>query len=433
MTQIKLFCLAFFLLAANAFAAPESLNLRAIIALGLKSSPQVKKAEATLEAARADTKQKFGAFLPEIIAKSSAITRENPATPGTILSFNSTEDYEAHLEARQMLYTGGALTASIALQRTKEDIAKLGLVSARQTLVSDLVTLYYDIAENEQNLKAAEEHVDILQSYARIITRYQKIGRARSTDRLQAEVNLQTALSELASVNSVLNERLESLRVRLELQETPKSVDVSGITIQSTEKLDEKKALESAFSANPSLLIKAKAQDQIKAEKDVDLAIDMPKVFLAGQIGYRSPDQKRLFDKETEYNFVSLNVEVPLFSGLSSIYKRQSFSDRQVAASMDLHIERQITESGLRAGIKDLEYHFSRLQTARKAATQAREALIIANKDYERGLISSQDVVSIQRTRYESEKLFIRSQFEYLKALLKVRTLMGINLEKTYG
>jgi outer membrane protein TolC len=86
----------------------------------------------------------------------------------------------------------------------------------------------------------------------------------------------------------------------------------------------------------------------------------------------------------------------------------------------------------VQSSISILTSEFQRLTAAQTAAEQGREALRLANAAFGQGVASSQDVLNAQQARYKSESLLIESQNSYLTALLKLRKLMGVNLEKVY-
>ncbi len=82
--------------------------------------------------------------------------------------------------------------------------------------------------------------------------------------------------------------------------------------------------------------------------------------------------------------------------------------------------------------IEVVEY-FGLCPWARAARENAAKALELASRDYKQSLISSQDLMGVQKTRYEAEKLFVNTQFVYFKTLLMTRRQMGVALEKIYA
>lgn len=414
----------------------QGLSLSDIIKTGLKRSPKIKQIQADLAAAQAVTQTNKSRLFPEVSLKASASAQDASASTRAASSSSSTslysEDYQAYLNVTQPLFTGGLATGAIAASREEESIQQLTLSQTKQKVIKDLASAYYTVSEKTRLLQAAEENIEILKSYADVIRRYEKIGRARKTDLLQAQINLTSARARSNEIQSQLFEEKEKLRELLALENVPAiQVDREARLIK-VEKLDSQVAVQMAFAANPEILIAEKKKEKVLSEKKMALAEDWPSLSLSGKIGYQSPDQPTWMESRSEFSSIALELKVPIFSGLSSMAKRRNFEQKKVSATRELELTKFSTESSLTSKLHELEASLERLQIARQAAMDARQALVLANKDYQRSLISSQDVISIQRTRYEAEQLFINTQYTYLKTLLQARELMGIDLEKAY-
>jgi len=430
-----------FLICHNAVAAPTApsttsgpqINLKELIRQSLKRSPELKKSQAQVILSETETSQARGALMPTLAANASAASNDNPTNNTTNPnSSNTNEVYTVYLEATQPLYSSGVLSA-LKQRRQEEDIKRLELLNGTQKLILELTQAYYKVAENSRLLAAAKDHVDILKKYANTIARYEKIGRARKTDRLQSSVNLATAEAEVFELEAQVFTEKEILRKIMAIDELPDLQLPGDIARAEYEKINLSTAVQKAMSAHPDVLIAQITQEKVTNEKKVALADDLPQLNLKGQLGYRAPNRPELFEDTAEYKQVSIELKIPLFSGLTSVAKRRGFEQKKVSATRDLEVKKMEIETQLRSKISSLEASIHRLELARQANVNSKAALDLANRDYQQNLISSQDLISVQRARYESEKLFVRTQFHYLTALLETRRLMGIDLENIYA
>lgn len=425
--------------AANADIKEESkldnkLNIRDLVRLALKRSPDLKKSEAQVLESVSQTSQARGALLPTISLNSSVSAKDNPSTitSSSTATTTTSEEYSAYLEASQPIYSGGVLSA-LSQSRQEEDIKRLTLVSDTQTLIEAVARSYYEVAEQARLLLAAEQNVKTLKKHSEIIVRYEKIGRARKTDRLQAQINLIMAEAETKEIATQLLGKKENLRKLLALEVAPEvefPVDLIQIQYEKI-KLDE--AIEKAMRANPDVQISKVSLDKVASEKSVALSTDMPELKLVGQVGYRSPNEPDWFEDSSKYSQIALTLKVPIFSGLTSVAKRRGFAHKKEAATRELEMKKIEISTEIHSNVAELESTIDRLAMARTAHENANMALTLASRDYQQSLISSQDMVAVQRTRYEAEKLFVRTQFVYFKTLLSTRKLMGVQLEKIYA
>lgn len=427
--------LSAFLMASLAYA--EKLKLADIVRLGLKQSPAVKKAEADLNDALATTGQYRGSLFPNIYLDVQTQSNRNSQTLSTLGTGSNagayTQVYKAYLAATQPLFQSGGLTAAINQRHVSEDIASLTKLSAEQNLVNSIVSGYYGYAQQSRLLNAAKENVEILENYRKIIARFEHIGRARTTDKMLAEINLVSAQTNANSIESQVNTQKEQLRQLLAVDELPDLDLEADATLQRIEKLNPSDAVAIALRSNPDLLASKKQVDLVQTQKDVDVSQDLPSLQLTGQLGFQSPDDPHWFDNSSQFGQVMVELKVPIFSGLSSIYKRRSYEEKKTSAARTAEGNQLALEANLRAQLKELELSYDRLHLAREAALKARSALEIGNRDFQRSLISPQDVLSLQTARYNAEQSFINTLFSYLNTLLKTRTYMGINLEASYA
>lgn len=424
-------------LSVFAFAETESaLTLPAAIQKGLSFSPEVRQAESVVHENQEKITGARGALFPTVNGKVSATTRQNSTTAATVSNStggNSSEVYNAALEFTQPLYTGGSFSSGLNTLKVDEEIARQSYFKTKQDQTERIIIAYYELVKMRQLLRAAEENEGILSSYLGITSRYEKIGRLRSTDRMQASVNHSLSLIDIEQVKTNLSQKLQEMRVLLGVGADVLILPQFEITIPSVNILSEQEALKTALTNNPAARVAELKVERTEYAKEYDLSTDMPSLNLSGAAGYQSPDRPRWFESTSQYYAVGLNLTVPLFSGLTSFSKRRLHNERFYQAVK----EAEVLKNSLRATIPNLlstlRSLYQQLKITQTAATQSREALNTANKGYQSGTVSSSDILNLQRSRYETEKLFIQAQINYLENLVALRKSLGIDLEKAYA
>lgn len=405
---------------APVFAAPAEMSLKAMIELGLRQSGRIKKREADLTAAQSQTRRAVGAAFPTVNLKAAATEHDD-------------EFYRAYAEATQPLYTGGALTAAYKLSKQNEELKQLELKNETQKYLFELITTYLKTVNATNTLSATLENLDILKRHAAVIAKYEKIGRARKSDLLLSKVNVITAEHDIQRQRAELIADKEILRSLVETELPPEILNSSHPAFYTQELIDADKAVSYAFENSLSLKIAKLLRERINHEKKVALAEDLPSLSLTGQSGFRRAIKDDLFKDNAQYSSVTLNLTIPLFSGLTMLAKRRDFEEQKVSATSDFEVKKFQIEASLRSKIVELKVSQEQLQYIEEAARDAREALRLAERDYANSLISSQDIIGVQRTRFEAQRLLLQSRYEFAINLLTVRELMGVELEKLYA
>lgn len=412
----------------------EVLELNTVVRQGLQFSPEVRRAESIWRAAEGSAQVAERRIFPTIEGLASAKFKKDPsrASAFSSASGDNEEEYDAGLHLVQPLYRGGALTNGIGSFRLTEQIEHLHWFETRQTTVESLVNAFYDLAESEKRLAAVNEHRDVLKSYFEIVSRYERIGRSRRMDRLQAAVNLSLTESEKVTLDRTKVGASDALK-RLLGTESP---EVLGgqlkMVVAPAAPLKVEEALQAALENNPEFKIATLQRQKREYDNGLDFVEDLPQLNIEGNWGYRAGDRPDWFEESSRYYAVGLVLKIPLFSGLTTVPKRRIHSELIRQEDRNVEIKRLDLRQRLLNAIQLLGSEFERLTVAQNAVKQGQEALKLATDAYRQGVASSQDVLSAQGTRYNSEKLLIETQFSYLRALLQIRRLMGVDLEKVY-
>jgi outer membrane protein len=400
-------------------------------------SPDVKQADSAVKQAEDNLDKARSAFFPTINAVGMAQTHQNPSTYSTasvpsLTSYNG-DTYQAGLTLSQPLYAGGGLTSGLGLYKSNVDQAKQNLFNIKQTLLLNLMSAYYNLVQSELVLKAAQSNRDILKAYEAITRHYAAIGRARRMDDLQALANYSLSLVDVEQVNNTLKISQATLNRYLgETKDTSVQTNYK-VVVNPIGDLNLDQALDAGEKNNPMIMLAKITIEQADYNKGIDLATDMPNAIFSATGGYQAPDVPDLWQSSSQYYTAGITLTVPLFSGLSSISKRKQWGEVKYQAEKALQTARDTLRVTLAGALDNVRSAQTQLDLAVQAVKQADVALDLATKMYREGTAASTDVINLQTTRYNSEKIFITSQFTYLSALLSLRQQMGIDLERAYA
>ncbi len=425
------------IISTPANAALKSMGLAETLKKGLEYSPELKRASSQISEADDTITRTRGAIFPTIAATGSAITKQNSSTftsgTGAGSSNSSGDTYAAALTLNQTLYSGGLLTNGLNVVKVNSDIARQTYYDVKQQSALAILKAFYNLSQAQQKLDTASQNRDILKSYVDITSRYERIGRSRRMDKLQAVVNYSLSLADVEQIQNDMRLAEANMKKLLGEQSSDLIIKADYITsITPIESISPETAYGAAHKNNPGIRINQLKEELVTYNKDVDLAVDFPSLNLIGSYGYQSPDRSSLFYDTSKSYSIGLSLTVPLFSGFSSFSKRNIYGERLYQAQRDLQLAENDLRSNLESTLQSLKSARTQLEIAQGSLKESRSALELANKGYQQGVASSTDVVNLQRTRYDSEKLFVTSQFSYLLELATLRQLMGIDLEKAY-
>lgn len=184
--------------------AAEPLTLETSIDSALKNSIVLNIAKEGTKNAVAQKREAITGFLPKF-STSYTYSRLNEAPfsrfqglpPGPMYTMNGmevpvgTEDnYNWILEAKQPLFSGGAILANYQASRIGEDVARLEETARVQDIVQDVKIAYFNILRTQKIHEAARQSVAMLKAHRDVAENYFKVGMIPKNDLLYAEVEL---------------------------------------------------------------------------------------------------------------------------------------------------------------------------------------------------------------------------------------------------
>ena len=219
MIRPYIFCLALFsLLIGTGLQAQKLLTIDEAIAAALKNNHDITLAKYDSTSAAIDDSFKGAAFYPRLNANTGIAFNNNDQkqkfNDGTKRERNGVQsnNFNAGIALNWTLFDGLRMFAT---RGKVEEFVKLGELNIKNqvvTTVAGVVTTYYNIVRQKQQLKAVEEQIDISQIRVNLTQQKLDIGVGAKPDVLQSKVdmNAQKArqleqLSLIAQLKSALN------------------------------------------------------------------------------------------------------------------------------------------------------------------------------------------------------------------------------------
>lgn len=428
---------AFLLLGSGAHAA----SLLEVYQQALQSDPLIREAESRRLAALEAVPQARSLLLPQISASgsygtSSSSGREvfqDAAGIGIATSESETESTGWGVDLRQTIFSWDQI---VNLKQAHKEVARAEAVheAAHQDLIVRVSQRYFDVLAAEDRLRSI--HAD-RQAIARQLEQAKQrfeVGLIAITDVQESQAAYDQAVAaeigakrELATARELLREITGEYISELE-------APGEDFPLPSPMPADEQSWIDMAMEQNLDLvasrLDEKIARDEIAFRRTghyptLELVANYndSEAEISDQLrdGVPFPD----FDTDRTGDSISLQVNVPLFSGggTSSRVKEAVYLHR--AAREQLQRVARETERATRDAYLGVLSEISRVKALEQAVASSRTALEATQAGFEVGTRTIVDVLNSQRALYQAITNYYQSRYVYVGNVLRLKQAAG--------
>ena len=420
------FALFAFVLApvSEAHAAGMKLTWAECVRLARDNNSLLKSSHASLDAARAQTKSRYSAFLPELLAE-SGYSRSGERLRGADPVTNP-EGYSSLLMANVNLFNGFADMNRLEEGRQVERLARTSLVTSNALVLRDLKVAFASLAFAERSvdlaraiIKRREQNLDLVrlrfengnENKGSLLLSQSYMEEAR-LNLLTAEQDLTRARSELARILGMDGEHDLSVAGELPLATAPLSVDFPRLAAELPER---EQAVINTLAKEAS----------VRAAR----GNFFPRLILEGSVGRWGtdfyPDRP---DRHDERWTVALKLQFPLFSGWRDVHGLESARAELSAAEHARHG----TERELLVRLKSLHAAYVQAEAREKVDVGFLEAAKVRSEigraKYNNGLMSFDDWDNIENDLIGRERGALASVRDRAVAEANWEQLLGKGL-----
>lgn len=312
------------------------------------------------------------------------------------------------------------------------ELQRLGELSVRNQVVAtvaNILTTYYGIIRQKQQLRAIEEQMSISEERVKIADRKYSVGLGSKPELLQAKVDLNAqkaaALQQQTRINQ-LKEQLNQLINRptgtyFEVRDTiPINFNINlGLISTNLE------------STNPTLQLALKNIDIAKISLRERRAERWPTLFFNSAYNFSNQNNEAvintftpLFNQNSGYNF-GLSANVPIFNG---------FNARRLIKQAELDIQyqqllfenqRTIINTSISNAYKNYEYEKRALALEEENIQLARENVAIALERFRQGVSTNLELREAQISLQDAYNRLIAARFNTKLSEIELQRLKG--------
>ena len=429
-TISTLILLGFSFLAASTIVGHAStsstLTIGSSVQQALDKNPDVLTARELLSQTEANYHLAIAKIFPTIAGQVQGSYEKNSPllAPNVIFGGDPYNQYQADLTLNQPLYDGGAIFAGFSFTKKDREIKQYALEVQERTTTESVIETFYTVLLNQRLYEIYKQNYTFDKEILGITERYFKIGRAQKIDLLQvqtqtalmppqistAEVAMETAASQLATLLRDLN--VDHLHV-------------SGSLVAPDPKWV-KAMLAKKMTELPEVSEIRRQVDQFGDTRDIDMAPFLPQLALVGQIGRTAYSKTDLLDNNATNWTVGLQLNIPIFEGLTSVYTRQSLASQQ----KQLEYTETKTADTVSANViqteKNLKLADDTLRSSEEASKYGRESLNEAKKDWKLAVISYTQYQTSEQAYLTAEIGYYQAKYGYIVAVAKYFEAIGV-------
>jgi len=360
------------------------LTIEEAIATALENNFEIRLAKNDSAAAALNYQYRNAALLPRLNANAGLTLNNNDQyqkfTDGAIRQRKGirSENINANIALNWTLFNGGRLYATRERLTTLLEVGTLGIKNNIVNTVAQVITGYYAIVQQKQQLRAIEEQLNINNERVRLAEYKLNIGAGTKPDVLQSKVDLNaTKAAQLQQQNSIalLKEQLNTLMGVA----SGRNYEVSD-SIPFSDRIALQEVRQTMISSNPSLLIANKQIDIARYALREAKAERWPQLNLATTYNFNRLDNiavvnpfQPLFSRNNGLN-LGLSTSIPLFNQFTA--KRNIKAATVALQNRQLVFDQQRNQVDLQ-----LVQAYNEYEAQQKALALEEENIILAKEN----------------------------------------------------
>jgi outer membrane protein len=411
------------------YAADKPFTIESAVQQSLERNPEVQKYQERIVEDHSAYSYAIAKIFPNIGFQGNSNYLKNPASEtGSLFGGEAYNQYSLLLNVNQPLWDGGALLAGYKYAKKDLDIRQKDLEVQQRSTTLTVLQAFYTVVLNQHLFDILRDDYVVQKEVQSIVERYFKIGRAQKLDVLQQKTLVASLPPQIAQADDNLKTAAAQLAAQM------RELSAEGIRVQGTmvnPDLAWVKETRNQFRTElPEITRSRIAIAQFEDTENIQLAVNNPTLSLLGNYGRNSYTKTDLLDDENASWTVGLQLNIPLFSGLSSIYQRRVLASQKIEMEKD-DVSLNDTQAALEISTeKNVEVAKNQLDQNKLAAQYGQESLAEADKDWRMATISYTQYQTSEQAYLTAETNYYQSQYNYILAIANYFAAVGTPLDR---
>jgi outer membrane protein len=408
---------------------PDTLDLKTSIGYALQNNYAIREArerireqegvEITVRARQIPSLSASGTYTGNATAISSYAPPDNDRF------------WSIDLQARQVLYAGGGVNASVRSSDLTRQAAVLQLEGVINAQLLAVRTQFYTVLLDRQQIQVQEENVKLLEQQLKDAQSRFSAGTTSNFEVLRAEVALANGQPPLIQARNDYRVAIEQLRQLLGFtsangRDVGKVPEFEGrleagapVTLQLAD------ALAAARAHRPELQQLAKLEQAAEQNVTANRAGYLPEVDLVGGYAWERGPLLAGWGSRREGWTAGVQTTWNIFDGRATAGRVVQAKSQLEQAKLTLADTTLAVEVQVRQAYSSLSEAWELVQATSKSVEQAQEALRLANVRYSAGTATQLDVLTSQVALTQARVNQLQAFYGYSVAQAAMRQAMG--------
>lgn len=407
------------------------LDIQGLFTLIDTNNSSVRVSKTGIEAARHDVEAAKSQRLPDINAQLSASFIGNALL--TDRDFSEVHGlHSPHLgnqfivDARQTIYSGGALTAGIKMSEL--GLEKAGIASDLTIQQQRFLALsqYLDLEKIANREQVVKSNIELTKKIISDIEARHLQGVALKNDITRYELQMQTLqleLTKLRNQRAIVNHQLcVSLGIAIS-----DSIVPTEHVADKTFARDAHAQWQSAAMSSPTLRM-ASVDEQMAGQKEKLAKSELlPKVAVVAQNNFNGPIAFELppVNKNLNIWYVGVGVSYPVSSLFKSNKKLRAAKVAVREAQERKTVAQELVGNQMQAAWTNYQQSYVELQTQQKSVELARQNFEVVNDRYINQLALVTDMIDASNVRLDAELAEVDARINIAYAYYKMKYIAG--------
>ncbi|MFC4656323.1 MULTISPECIES: outer membrane channel protein TolC [Rheinheimera] len=413
-------------------------NLQTIYQLATKKDPQVLKAAATRDAAKAAIDVSKASLLPQIGFSASAnksIGDQYNSETGTQYKAESTST-SAGIALRQSVFDWSnwenlEISEKVALQ------SQTAYNATVQALIVRVSQAYFDVLSADDDLSFVVAEKRAIERQLEQTKQRFAVGLTAITDVHEAQAQFDSAVaSEIAAQNSLEIAREYLREITGEYHSQLDTLNTSRFAPSQPNPASPQDWVQLAQDNNLELKVRKLSVEIAEHNINVAESGHYPTVDFTAQTGFSDSKSK---NRDTDITFnspkadsssVGLELSVPIYSGGATSANEAVKRANYVEASEDLELSYRSVVRQVRSNYNNVGSLISSTKALQQAVVSAESALKATEAGFEVGTRTIVDVLQSTRNLFNARRNLSKARYDYILSILALKQAAGTLTEE---
>lgn len=344
-------------------------------------------------------------------------------------------NWSVNITARQVVFAGGGVTASVKSQQLSLDAAVLALRAVINDVLLQVRTQFYGVLVARERIKVQEQNIELLQRQLQDVKNRYEAGTVSNFEVLRAEVALANAQPALITARNDHRLAIEELRrslgfTNIDESTVAKAPEFLGTLDFTPASYELRSALSTARESRPDLQRLLKLESAAEQGVTVRRAGYVPEVSVYGAYDWRmnSTGSSSLSNARDGWT-LGLQSSWDIFDGRATAGRVSQARSQLELAKLAVAEARLSVDVDVRRAISTFQQATELAEASKKVVEQAEEAVRLANARFSAGTATQLDVLTSQVDLTTARLNQLQAYYSYNVAVADVRRAMGLGDE----